>query len=1601
MPPYESKHLKPILVPMSKFLPILLLLLATISLNGQHQTKFKFPSHVTTQDYDQQHLVLKLKDSKHHLTLKQIESLQKLGLRSPKPLLTDTKVPTQSPTAKLQKLNQLGMQSIFKIAVQGDKNLESIINEARQLGWFEYVEPIYNHQLMIDPDTLNEPFTGFHWGHLNANIYDAWDSTFGDPSVVVGIIDAGCKTTHLSLKDRLYYNDAERFGLDNVDDDNNGYVDDSLGYDFADRDGDVNNNFGHGTEVAGIISAKLSDGVGSFGVAPNCRFMPMNIANSSGILVNGYEAIVYAAENGCDIINLSWGRIGNPTQFEQDIINMVVETYDVLIVAAAGNTAAKLNFYPASYDNVVSVAHITFENIGFATYSDFIDVSAPGVSIPSTTLGNGIDGFGHTLVTGSSFASPFVGAIAALIKSKNPDLNAHQITELIRQTANPDIYDVPENSGKAFGTGRVDAHKALTHTDSISAILLVSHLVQNEGDTGVITAGNTAKLLCEFTNIFNPTTQDFTVSISTESSGITLIDSVFEAGIIAFQDTISNASSPFRFKISSSIAPPKTITFNLDFNYGNFVDRQQLTFDIVNPSVNATFNRISTTIDANGRIGFTGNSFGKSGIGFLGDFNQTLDTDSTGTIGLIVAAGPNKLVDCVFNEVKETNEDFSPMSIATIQEANDSVVVVSSNFTDGKSSTPIGLHFRQQATGWKSIGRQNYILISYEIENQSGQPLDSLQVGLFADWKIADGLNHGQWDDIGQFGYVSDTSRFVSIKAVASNERFNMLKMEAPTQPSIDLTDGFSNTEKYLALNTSNSGSVVSETDLATVNSLTIYNIPNNATREVAFMIMSDTTLQGLRDAVDSLPAVLASIYQTSIPIISDSLYCSVDSLIISPENTGDYRFYTSANLSQPVHAGRNFPLTIEDTGKVFYVTNADFPLESTATPISVHWAFPNVHFDTPDSLDLDSNPTLPVTNHTALWPSSQFSWEFGDGESSTDYTPHKIYYEMGNYTIKLRSEVITADNPTCIDSTSRALFAYRSNYLAQSEDTIICIGSPITLSPLGGTNFNFYQTETMDQLLGSGSSLHLTEVNEAQTVYISIIDSVLESAPIPMQIDVASVSAQFNTPDSIDLDTNPILPITNLTTSQPDAVYAWDFGDGSSSMEFEPSKTYYNMGNYSVKLVATAGNTICSDSLSRNLLAYRSNYLASLTDTIACFDSDLTLFPKGGQAFNYYQSADATGLLGSGSSIRFDKVNNAQTIYISVIDSVLESALIPVHIDVASVTTQFNTPDSIDLDTNPTLSISNFSTSQPSAVYAWDFDDGDTSNDFEPIKTYHKMGSYVVKLITTAGNTICSDSLSRNLIAYRSQHLANLADTTVCLGNPLELFPEGGSNFRFYQFEDATGFLGEGSSLAFSEVNYAQSIYISIIDSVFESRVIPVQIDVSSIDAGFEANNSIINAFIGDTLFLTADDALTYHWDFGNGQVSSLQNPIVNYTTAGSYTINLIVENEFGCNDTETQTITVIDDEPVWAANELRSSLSIYPNPTQENLNIRISSTNYKDFDIMLISSTGQEVFQNNILRSDGNLISFDLSSLKQGVYILKINMHGTTLTQRVIVNR
>jgi hypothetical protein len=323
----------------------------------------------------------------------------------------------------------------------------------------------------------NDPSFGLEWNLQNTGqsggtpgidigAPQAWDICTGSRNVVVAIIDSGIDLMHPDLAANVWTNPGE-VASNGIDDDRNGFVDDIHGWNFVDNNANVQDGYGHGTHVAGIIGAVGNDGVGVTGVDWRVSLMVLRVQNDSGAGTTSavIGALRYATtmrrDFGINVVvtNNSWEAAAGYSSVIEGLIREQGEA-GITFVAAAGNHGTDNDVtprYPSNYDlpNVIAVASLASAGV-LAGSSDYgattVDLAAPGTFILSTWKGGG-----YAALSGTSMAAPHVSGTVALLAAAKPGITVAQVRAAILGTTAP----LASLAGKTATGGRLDAFAAL------------------------------------------------------------------------------------------------------------------------------------------------------------------------------------------------------------------------------------------------------------------------------------------------------------------------------------------------------------------------------------------------------------------------------------------------------------------------------------------------------------------------------------------------------------------------------------------------------------------------------------------------------------------------------------------------------------------------------------------------------------------------------------------------------------------------------------------------------------------------------------------------------------------------------------------------------------------------------------------------------------------------------------------------------------------------------------------------------------------------------------------------------------------------------------
>jgi hypothetical protein len=671
------------------------------------------------------------------------------GVKDTRQLFPKSEKPTSTSRSPVDTRLYTDITTIYELTFDTKVNPYKLARALLNTRTLEYAEPRYLAQTTSIPsDALIDSL----WHLPIIKAFEAWEIDTGSNDVLIAIIDTGVDMDHPDLMDAIAVNEDE-IPNNGLDDDDNGFVDDVRGWNFFnDNNNPDETGFSHGTHVAGLSNGITNNEIGIAGTGWACKLLPVKSGDKLN-LPFGYDGIVYAADNGADIINCSWGSFGE-SFFAADIVRYATYNKQAMLIGSAGNNNQEIPFYPAAYPEVLSVgaSDSLDQKADFSNYGFTLDVLSPGAAIFS--LKN--DGYGYD--SGTSMAGPIVAGLAGLLKSRYPQLMPRQLQQQIRVTADTGIYDLESNAtfeGK-LGTGRINMERALLaiNTPGLSA----EYWEISDNDDMVFSPTEEIMVGVELAN-FLLNAPGVVVTLTTDNPNVSVISGTWMAGNITQNGRANNLNNPFLIRVNETASNNELVALKLeakvqgtDYKYTVFKS-----FNINQDFVNVTVNNIKTTVSKHGLIGYT-DFLQSSGIGF----SYLLEDDLLYEGGLMIGVetkGQTKVVDRIRNGSFADQDFWEANSIRRMVPSGEEAFLATGSFTDSSAiRDEIGLSIKQEIKAYDDSAHQNYVLLAYEIQNLSEARLENLSVGVFADWDIIDANeNHGKTAYGKRLGYVHYT----------------------------------------------------------------------------------------------------------------------------------------------------------------------------------------------------------------------------------------------------------------------------------------------------------------------------------------------------------------------------------------------------------------------------------------------------------------------------------------------------------------------------------------------------------------------------------------------------------------------------------------------------------------------------------------------------------------------------------------------------------------------------------------------------------------------------------------------------------------------------
>lgn len=974
-------------------------------------------------------------------------------------------------------------------------SLEDVIREMKSLGVFEYVEPDVIYKLAYDPsDTqISEQY------YLETiKAYEAWDITKGSEDIVIGVADAGSDFNHPDLQNQFYTNPNE-VPDNNIDDDENGYIDDVRGWDFAgidtlsvrqDNDAQifVGGTNSHGTWVAGAAAAETDNGIGIAGVGFNSKLLTTkhtfdNQREDDPSVFNPYAGVIFLTESKVDVMNLSWGGPFR-SDIAEEIINVAALDEDIVIVAAAGNDGNFQSQYPSSYENVISVAALDREDqrADFTNKGADVDISAPGVAILTTNFEGD-----YQSVQGTSFSSPIVAGAAALLRAHFPDFTAKQITRQLVVNANPSIYTVSVNAARSLGSGKLDVFSALTGTKPGVLFENIS-IVNSSGNTN-IQAGDTAFIVGDFTNYLFDATSELKATMEISSPWVSVLNNSISLGAMETGQTVNNLGQPFSLVISDFAISDLSLNIRIDFTDQDYTDYRFVEI-LINPSiVDIERNLVSTSLPNNGKFGFR-DFDGNRGIGFVFQEIPLLFE-----MGLIMGTSENDISSTVRGEKPQGSEqitvddDFVSRSPLLSQSPGErSVFEVFGSFDNDRAnnSTKVNVDFRSLV--FAEDPNDQYVIMEYDIQNIDTTDINNYYIGLFADWDIGS-RDSSDWNSDYRLGYIFNTNftdtLFAGIQALTGEPNYFPINNNPDIAGTpFGIYDGFSNTEKFKCLSSGESVLTHSNTPKEEGNDMSHtvgsgpYNIPVGGSIKVAFAIHAGENLEDILRSAEAADKMYNQAFNLTKPTLSFTPACIGEAVEISAAGGSSFKWYSEQFGGDAFFEGNVYNTTPLADDTVIYVSQVENGIESLRQAVTV---------------ETKANPAITVGGRTQI----------------------------------------------CFGDTTRLIARLADSYLWSNGATTRSIAV---------TESGNYSVTVADNTLGCSNT----------------------SDPINILVDALPVADFDLSLNEIDIRNNAPIQFTDQSSNA--VAWDWNFGNGRTSQEQNPSIEFTSVGDFTVELTVTSG---------------------------------------------------------------------------------------------------------------------------------------------------------------------------------------------------------------------------------------------------------------------------------------------------------------------------------------------------------------------------------------------------------------------------------------------
>jgi subtilisin family serine protease len=860
-----------------------------------------------------------------------------------------------------------------------------------------YAEPRYIYETLIT--TPNDPYIQYQWYLDTMHVREAWDLSTGDTNVVIGIIDTGTDFAHDELdNEKVAYNYADP--IDGIDNDNDGYIDNFRGWDFggnsywAPADNfpqfvGSGSGMDHGVLVSGVAVAQPNNNKGLAGAGFNTRYLPLKASVDQSLGISyGMDAIVYAADHGANVVNLSWGS-GAYSNYGRDIVNYAAINKNCLLVAACGNQHNNTFYYPASYKNVISTAATQTQDGAWTngngtgtSYNYLVGVSAPGRNTITSTGNNSY----WAGATGTSMASPLVCAVAALVKAKFPGLTNVQAGQVVRTTAK-NIDATNPGIAERIGKGQVDAFAALTTLNPKS--VRFETMQYYDGNNNIPESFDTLEIVANFVNWLDPTS-NLNIEISSPNiESIEVLDGTASLGVVGTMDTASN-SVPFRIVIKQNITVPTRLWLRFGISDGAYTDYDYTQLIVYPNMIDLDANKLHTTMNGVGNFGFVDFPGFQYGLGMQYDGYSNIIRDA----GFLVGISQNNVVDNIRNDIGARDLDMAPSEKPFRQVGPLAPREARAWFEDVNGGPQaIGIEVSQKAYQWNDPANDQYVIMEYVVRNTNNYPINGAYAGLQTQWNRAyyacSNANYFPAARAVAAEFDAISSTFCAGMAMLSDQN---LRAFTTNESVFD----FSGNSKFEALRNNPNGQPTQSGDVIQFISAGPFNLGPGDSVIVAFALMGASDMQQLTEVSKAAQVQYHCLVRNKKPTVDAGVDVTVCEAGVFPQvnavgSPGVSYLWSTGDTTSGI-------MVVESGEYVAMVTNAYGCTALDTVSVNIR----NLGGLSIATNNTDFEAGAPV-GFTVPDPGNElisWLWDFGDGNTTTAPNPSHIYSEPGSYAV-------------------------------------------------------------------------------------------------------------------------------------------------------------------------------------------------------------------------------------------------------------------------------------------------------------------------------------------------------------------------------------------------------------------------------------------------------------------------------------------------------------------------------------------------------------------------------------------------------------------------